>query len=377
MPGVYTNVQLEAGLQFLPTLLTDPSFANVTGGQRVGVYPTDGGVVFEAAYKHISNITFPNIIYLGPSETGIIHIIDRVLEPPLSETATLSTVGLDAVIAVQVSLPINPKLVGIDGTVPDWTLLVLPPGFPQLESFSSLTDRYRSFAPNSSMRTTGQVPLNDLSTEAAFDAEEYHFVHGRVVYSPEFEDGMKIPTVDGNELTLTIAPNGTTYVNDVEILYTDYLISTGVVHVIERLLDPNRTEARPDLTNSTTSANSTITSVPSASASASSSSSSPLSTGAKAGIGIGVALGALLIIGLISFFFRRRKRATRPSEMSTETEKKQLGPVEMPQSEERQSGPAELPQHEKTRSQELYAPGSGQEWEIDGTESRRGRVYEM
>lgn len=123
-------------MQFLPTLLTDPAFSNVTGGQRVGVYPTNGDVVFEAAYKQISNITFPNIIYLGPAETGIIHIIDRVLEPPLSETATISTVGLDGVVAVQVSLPINPKLVGIDGTVPDWTLLVHIPKLVQFQNSS-------------------------------------------------------------------------------------------------------------------------------------------------------------------------------------------------------------------------------------------------
>jgi hypothetical protein len=129
-------VQFETGVHFLPTLLTDPEFANVTGGQRVGVYPTGGGVVFEAAYKHMSHIIDPNIIYLGPYQTGMIHIIDRVLEPPLSETATVSTVGLNGVVAVQVSLPINPKVVGIDGTVPDWTLLVHTPRLPQIENCS-------------------------------------------------------------------------------------------------------------------------------------------------------------------------------------------------------------------------------------------------
>ncbi len=218
------------------------------------------------------------------------------------------------------------------------------------------------------MRSTGQVPLDNISTDAAFDAEEYHFVHGRVVYSPEFEDGMKLTTVEGRQLTLTIAPNGTKYVNDVEILYTDYLISTGVVHVIEWTLDPNNTEARPDLVNSTTPTNST-TPVPSASASASSSASSTsasLATGAKAGIGVGVALGALLVVGVMLFvFFRRRKRTNRPAGMgNAETRKKQLGPVEMPQPE-------------RKRSHELQAPGSGQEWEVDATESQRGRVYEM
>lgn len=136
VPGVYTNVQFETGKQFLPTLLTDPAFSNVTGGQRVGVYPTDGGVKFAGGLQHMSNITDADIIYLGPSDTGIIHILDRVLEPPVSETATVSTVGLSGVVAVQVSLPINPKVVGIDGTVPDWTLLVHTPGFPLIEKCS-------------------------------------------------------------------------------------------------------------------------------------------------------------------------------------------------------------------------------------------------
>ncbi|KAJ9609599.1 hypothetical protein H2200_005927 [Cladophialophora chaetospira] len=335
IPGVYTNVQLESEVQFLPTLLTDPAYANVTGGQRVGVYPTDAGVTFEAAYKHMSNITVPNTIYLGPSETGIIHIIDRVLEPPLSETATISVVGLDGVVAVQVSLPINPEVVGVDGTVSDWTF----------------------FAPNSSRRTTDPSLSDNSSTQAEFDAEEYHFVHGRVIYSPDFRDGMRIKTVEGKDLTLTIAPNGTTYVNDAKVLYTDYLISTGVVHVIEWALNPNDTEARPDLSNSSTSTNSTT---------APSSSSSSLSTGAKAGIGVGVALGALLAIGLLFFFLRRRKRTKRSTETgdARTTQNKQLALVEMPQPE-------------KPKSHEMYSPGSGQEWEMDTNESHIGRVYEM
>jgi LPXTG-motif cell wall-anchored protein len=231
-----------------------------------------------------------------------------------------------------------------------------PPGSYESRTVLSLTEGLCSFAPNSTRATTDQSKLNDNSTEAAFDAQEYHYVHGRVIYSPEFEDGMKIATVEGKDLTITIVANGTMYVNDAKILYTNYLISTGVVHVIEWTLDPNNTEARPDLTNSTSPTNSTTTPVPS---------SSSLSTGAKAGIGVGVALGALLVIGLIFFFVRRRKRANHPAGTgNTETEKKQLGPVEMPQPE-------------KAKPHELYSPNSGQAWEMDGTDSQRGRAHEM
>lgn len=56
LQGVYTPVDFQRGLQFYPTYLTNPNYANVTGGQRVGAYVTDGGVVFESGLKIQSHL---------------------------------------------------------------------------------------------------------------------------------------------------------------------------------------------------------------------------------------------------------------------------------------------------------------------------------
>ena len=42
--------------QFIPTLLSDPKYANVTGGQRVEIVSLGGDVIFYSAVKAVSNL---------------------------------------------------------------------------------------------------------------------------------------------------------------------------------------------------------------------------------------------------------------------------------------------------------------------------------
>lgn len=57
--GPYSLLEFESGVQFFPTWLTNPRFANVTGGQRIGVYPTGQGVQFESGIKTRANLITP------------------------------------------------------------------------------------------------------------------------------------------------------------------------------------------------------------------------------------------------------------------------------------------------------------------------------
>jgi hypothetical protein len=119
---------------------------------------------------------------------------------------------------------------------------------------------------------------------------------------------LEIPTLAGKNITITVLENGEKYVNDVPVIHEDYLISTGVMHILERSLDPNDTEARPGGERG---------SMPSSTSSPSSSSSpsngSALSGGAKAGIGIGVAIGALVILGM-GFIWRIQRNEEKTVE---------------------------------------------------------------
>lgn len=123
-------------------------------------------------------------------------------------------------------------------------------------------------------------------------------------------DAKQYQTVQGNNLTITALPNGSKYVNDVKVVDSDYLISTGVLHVLERSLNPNDTSARPQTnqTSPTTTANSSAnqTGAPGPS----SQGSGGLSAGAKAGIGVGAVVGGLAIVCLALWYLWHRKHAT-------------------------------------------------------------------
>jgi len=196
-----------------------------------------------------------------------------------------------------------------------------------------------------------------MPDDVIFEFEEYHCVFGHVFYSPDLGDGLQIQSLLGPNLTVTVAPNGTRYLNDAEIISSDYLINTGVIHVLAHTLDPNKTDTRPNLSAVT---NSTIQ------PSTSSGSPSSLSTAAKAGIGIGVGVVVLLAIGALYFYFRR-KRSQKP----------QSGIAGV---QEKVHYTSEMPHPDNSYSQEMDAPVGGIRRELDGRDSRRAesaRVYEV
>lgn len=61
----------------------------------------------------------------------------------------------------------------------------------------------------------------------------YHIVQNFVGYSTVLQDGMQLQSLNGQNLTITKRGN-TTFVNGARIITSDYLISNGVVHVIDR-----------------------------------------------------------------------------------------------------------------------------------------------
>ena len=71
-----------------------------------------------------------------------------------------------------------------------------------------------------------------MSVEEIFNRQAYHFVLNEVAYSTGLTDGLKLHTLQGQDVAITVL-NGRTYVNDVKILKTDYLLTQGVMHVIE------------------------------------------------------------------------------------------------------------------------------------------------
>ena len=64
----------------------------------------------------------------------------------------------------------------------------------------------------------------------------YHVVEGEVM-SSDVQPG-EVPTVEGEDLTITVKPNGTVRVNDAKVTAVDIEGSNGVIHVINKVLVP-------------------------------------------------------------------------------------------------------------------------------------------
>ena len=69
------------------------------------------------------------------------------------------------------------------------------------------------------------------------DILTYHVVPGKVM-STDLSDGMTATTVNGEDVTITIAEDGTVMVNDATVVAADIEASNGVIHVIDTVLIP-------------------------------------------------------------------------------------------------------------------------------------------
>jgi hypothetical protein len=116
--------QLQQDVQFLPTLLSEGQYANVTGGQNIGVHSRGEAVSFETGVKAQSKLLTANIAYTASnvSVVGVVHVVDEVLRIPIVEVTTATEAQLNDVVSLQLVQPVDQKLVGFLGFDPDWTM---------------------------------------------------------------------------------------------------------------------------------------------------------------------------------------------------------------------------------------------------------------
>ncbi|KAF6829324.1 fasciclin domain-containing protein [Colletotrichum musicola] len=204
--------------QFIPTLLQNETYANITGGQRVQGQTVDGNVTFFSALRENSTVTNGNLNFTG----GTIHIINKVLSVPTSINTTLQAANLTAAAGA-----INRANVG-----------------SALASAEDLT----IFVPNNeAFRAIGSL-AGSIDQAALANILSYHVVAGSVLYSPDVTN-TSLATLGGSNLTVSVV-NETVFVNNAKVVVPNILVANGVVHVIDGVLNPNNTSAQPDATAS-------------------------------------------------------------------------------------------------------------------------------
>merc|ERR1712137_722772 len=164
---------------FVPSLLTDEMYTNVTGGQVVKAESEDDSVVFYSGLMNNATVTTANVNFTG----GVIHIIDTVLSIPMVASEVLTAAGLSSLRGAVVAA----DLVDTVNTTPNVTI----------------------FAPtNEAFQNIGSA-LGNLSTEDLTSILTYHVVAGTIGYSTGLTNG------------------------------TQLTIANGVVHVIDQVLNPS------------------------------------------------------------------------------------------------------------------------------------------
>lgn len=207
--GNYSNI---TNTSFLATSLQSPTYTNVTGGQRVEALVGGGNVTFFSGLLQNSSVVNASIPFSG----GTVHVINRLLTLPQNISASGVALNLTAAVGALQTLNLTETV----DTTPNLTV----------------------FLPNNAAFERLGGNLANLSVENLTTILEYHVVPG-VFYSTDLAN-TSVPTLQGNNVTITLEGDNV-FVNNARVIVPNALVANGVVHVIDRLLNPNNATVAP------------------------------------------------------------------------------------------------------------------------------------
>lgn len=205
---------VEVGIPyFAPTLLTNTTYTNSTGGQTVILNKrNDGNVVFVSGGDTISSMLEGDIPYSG----GFIHIVDTVLVPPHT--------------FIDICRAVFPEFEAFLGALYKVGLA------QELNDMADLT----VFAPSDSAFQLTSGALSMINEEELRNVLAYHVVPNRVLFSTSLVDGAIWPSLanesywngtrDPALLSVTLAANNM-YIDSSQILDPDILLANGILHM--------------------------------------------------------------------------------------------------------------------------------------------------
>jgi uncharacterized surface protein with fasciclin (FAS1) repeats len=192
---------------FIPTLLTNTSYSNVTNGQRVeNVEQAGDVVVFVSGEGNRCTLVQSDLMFTG----GVVQIIDSLLIPPANLTSTTQSFNLTS----------------FEGSLYS----------AQLSQNLTYTPNVTIFAPaNSAFQALGPA-ISSMTSQQLATILDYHVLSNEVVYSPDLTNGSHFPTLQGGNITVMHVGNNV-YINSAQLLTSDILIANGVLHVIDNVLN--------------------------------------------------------------------------------------------------------------------------------------------
>jgi len=188
--------------------VTDGMLAEMVNGDQVKFSVSGGTVSIGSATVTSADVQASN---------GIIHVIDTVLTPPSDIPTTATSTGIhDSLVAAVIQADL---LTTLQGNGP-----------------------FTLFAPTDQAFTDAGIDLAALDTpegkETLADILLYHVVSSQVPASAVTEC-LSADAANGQPLSFTVGSS--VMVNDANITMTDVVTSNGLIHVIDKVLDPTDT----------------------------------------------------------------------------------------------------------------------------------------
>ena len=188
--------------------ITDGMLAEMANGDKIKITADANGVSLGGATVTMADVVTSN---------GLIHVIDKVLTPPVDIPATAQTTGIhDSLVAAVIQAELLTTLQG-DGP-------------------------FTVFAPTDQAFTDAGIDLVALDTPegktALADILLYHVVPSEVP-SADVTDCMSADAANTQPLSFTVADG--VMVNDANVVLADVVTSNGLIHVIDKVLTPTDT----------------------------------------------------------------------------------------------------------------------------------------
>ncbi|KAB5528949.1 FAS1 domain-containing protein [Coniochaeta sp. 2T2.1] len=223
---VSTEAFPEGPATFASTLLTDPAYTNVTGGQKVLINKQPGDVVvFTSGAGSRATLIDGDIPFRG----GLIQTVDTLMVPPsrLEPTARVAYKDLTAFLAALYAADLIPL-------------------------FADAAD-VTIFAPRDSAFQLLAGTLTGLPKESLARILRYHIVPGTVLLSPDLKNGTNLTTAaldtsggGSPVLSHVVRAGNNAYVDRSQLVQPDILIANGVVHIVDGVLNPDAPGVQPD-----------------------------------------------------------------------------------------------------------------------------------
>ncbi|KAI5200197.1 FAS1 domain-containing protein [Aureobasidium subglaciale] len=221
--GVYPSDVITDIPTFAQTLLdnsyitaTQP-FSNITGGAYNGLVKNGDDVCVLSGEQTISTVTQADI-KLGEGIT--IHKVDTVLSfgaPLQLFTYRAGYLNMNAALEAA-NLGFDVGLSGPDQkglNISDFTIFI-----PTNEAFDNI----------------GSI-IESADLETIQDVLRYHIIPNNVIFAPSLGN-VTIPSFEGTNLTFTVFPDGTAWVNNAKITFPNTILFNCVAHVIDTVLAP-------------------------------------------------------------------------------------------------------------------------------------------